>query len=170
MPSITEAALEFTFVDGWEVSRYDNWSHYRERFIKVCSGVKAVDILAVEAKKCCWLLEVKDYRRHQRTKAIDLADEVAEKVRDTLAGLVASQFRAADGVEKNAARQALRANRLAVVLHLEQPTKPSKLFPRSIDPAKVLQRLKQLIKSIDPHPRVVELSRMEGIPWKVTSL
>ena len=32
-------------------------------------------------------MEVKDYRANRRTKAIDLADEIALKVRDTLAGL-----------------------------------------------------------------------------------
>jgi hypothetical protein len=168
MPEITVDELRFTFPDGWNVSKYDDWSHYRNQFIKVCVGVKAIDVLALEGVECCWLLEVKDYRKHVRTKTIDLAEEVAEKARDTLAGLVGAQFRANDDEEKNAARQALRAKNLQVVLHLEQPAKHSKLFPRAIDPAAVQQRLKQLLKAIDPHPRVVEKARMAGIPWSVT--
>ena len=168
MPTITEGKLKFNFPDEWNVSKYDDWSHYRNQFIKVCEGVKAVDVLAVEPKECCWLLEIKDYREHVRTKTIDLADEMAEKVRDTLAGLVGAQFCANDAEEKNAARQALRARNLKVVLHLEQPRKHSTLFPRAINPAAVLQRLKQLIKAIDPHPRVVERAAMTGIPWTVT--
>ncbi len=41
-------------------------------------------------------------------------------------------------------------------------------FPRPINLAVVLQRLKQLIKAIDPHPRVVEMAAMPGIPWTVS--
>ena len=59
-------------------------------------------------------------------------------------------------------RQALRAKNLKVVLHLEQPAKHSTLFPRAINPAAVLQRLKQLIKAIDPHPRVAARFSLRG--------
>jgi hypothetical protein len=169
MPAITEGKLTFTFPEGWQISKYDDWAHYREHFIKVCEGTKAMDIVALEPGACCWLLEVKDYREHRRTKTIDLADEVSEKVRDTVAGLVAAQFCANDADEKAFARKALRATGLRVVLHLEQPAKHSKLFPRAINPTNVRQRLKQLLKSIAPHPRVVEVAEMAGIPWTVTS-
>lgn len=169
MPTITEGKLAFTFPAGWVVSKYDDWTHYRKQFIKVCNGVKAVDVLALEPETCCWLLEVKDYREHVRTKTIDLADELADKIRDTLAGIMSAQYNANDYQERASAKQAVRMSRLRVVLHLEQPTKPSKLYPRAIKPADVLQKLKQLIKAIDPHPRVVEMSSMNGIPWTVTT-
>jgi hypothetical protein len=167
MPTVTEGKLTFTFPDGWNVSKYDDWLHYRNQFIKVCDGMKAIDVLALEPKGCCWLLEIKDYREHIRTKAIGLAEELAEKARDTLAGLVAAQFCANDDSEKNLARQALRSTRLRLVLHLEQPKSHSKLFPRVIDPAIVLQRLKQLVKAIDAHPLVVETATMRNLPWSV---
>jgi hypothetical protein len=168
MPSVTVGDLTFAFRDRWSASKYDEWSHYRNQFINVCHGVKAVDVVALEPKGCCWLLEVKDYRLHVRTKPSELADEVAEKVRDTLAGLVGAQFCAADDAERKLARQALRTPCLRVVLHVEQPAKHSKLFPRAIKLADVQQRLKQLIKAIDPHPRVVEIAAMSGIPWTVS--
>jgi hypothetical protein len=167
MPSITEGKLSFVFADGWNVSKYDEWIHYRTHFIKICVAVKAIDILALEPRGCCWLVEIKDYRVHIRTKTIDLAEELAEKARDTLAGLVAAQFCANDESEKNSARQALRSRSLRIVLHLEQPIKHSKLFPRAINPATVLQRLRQLVKSIDPHPLVVEMGTMRNLPWSV---
>jgi hypothetical protein len=167
MPSVTEGKLNFAFADGWNVSKYDEWSHYRNQFVKVCVGVKAIDILALEPRGCCWLVEIKDYRKHVRTKTIDLAEEVAEKARDTLAGLVAAQFCANDEAEKSSARQALRSANLRIVLHLEQPTKHSKLFPRAINPATVLQRLRQLVKAVDPHPLVVEIATMRNLPWSV---
>jgi hypothetical protein len=168
MPTVTVGDLTGTFDEGWRVSKYDEWGHYRNQFIKVCEGVKAVDVLALEPKVCCWLVEVKDYRRHARTKPSELAEEVAEKVRDTVAGLVGAQFCAADETKRKSARQALRSRNLRVVLHVEQPAKHSRLFPRAINLATVLQRLKQLIKAIDPHPRVVEMTSMAGIPWTVS--
>ncbi len=171
MITVTVEGLEFTFPEGWLASKYDDWSHYRshrDQFDRMNVGVKAVDVLAVEPGECCWLVEVKDYRLHQRTKAIDIAAEFAQKVRDTLAGLVASQFLANDAQERDSARRALRATRLRVVLHLEQRAKPSKLFPITIDPADVRNKLKKLLKAIDPQPRVVAMAAMRGLPWVVT--
>lgn len=167
MPKIIEGLLEFEFPNTWQASKYDQWSFYRNQFQKICGGTKAIDIIAVEPNKSCWSLEVKDYRQHPRTKAIDLADEVAEKVRDSLSALVAARVNANDNAEKNFASNAVQCPRLRVVLHLEQPNKNSKLFPRAIDPAKVQQRLKQLVKAVDPHPLVVEKSEMQGVGWIV---
>ena len=165
MPTITEQQLQFDFPNGWLASKFDQWSFYRNQFQNVCGGTKAVDLLAVEPRVCLWSVEVKDYRQYRRTKTIDLADEIALKVRDSLSALVAARANANDTVERQMARNALGCSRLRVVLHLEQPRKHSKLFPRAIDPAKVQQRLKQLVKAIDPHPLVIELNRMAGVAW-----
>lgn len=168
MPTIAEGQLTFAFPSRWQTSKLDEWSFYEKQFQKVCGGAKAVDVIAVNAQACFWIIEVKDYRRNPRTKTIDLAEEVALKVRDSLAALVAAQFHATDAAERSLASAALRCRGLRVVLHLEQPRKHSKLFPRAIDPAAVRQRLKQLLKAIDPHPLVTELNRMNGVPWTVT--
>jgi hypothetical protein len=74
---------------------------------------------------------------------------------------------ASDADEKAFARKALRSPRLRVVLHLEQPARPSTLFPRAIDPANVQTRLKQFVKAIDPHPLVLETAAMHGVAWSV---
>jgi hypothetical protein len=167
MSSITEGQLTFQFPDDWKASKFDEWSFYRNQFQSVCGGSKAVDVLAIEPRVCSWKIEVKDYRQHRRTKIIDLAEEVAVKVRDSLAALVAARANASDCDERDLASAALRCRRLRVVLHLEQPAKHSKLFPRAIDPAAVRQRLKQLIKAIDPHPLVLERARLGGVAWTV---
>ncbi|MGI9281775.1 MAG: hypothetical protein ACR2PX_19385 [Endozoicomonas sp.] len=95
--------------------------------------------------------------------------EVAQKVRDTLAGLVAAKFNANDFDEKKLAKQALSRSRLKVVLHLEQPSKSSKLRPQVIDPAVAKQKLKQYLKAIDAHPVVMDKSTLSGkkIAWQV---
>lgn len=167
MTSITEGQLTFNFPNGWQASKFDQWSFYRNQFQRVCGGAKAVDILAIEHNACFWKIEIKDYRRHPRTRTIDLPVEVALKVRDSLAALVTARANANDAVEKALAQDALLCGRIRVVLHLEQPPKHSKLFPRAIDPAKVKQSLKQLIKAIDPHPLVLETNQMNGVAWTV---
>jgi hypothetical protein len=193
MPTLVEGQLRFDFPAAWLVSKFDDWSFYRNQFSKlaraelVCSkcdgrvlceactsrkvaGTKGCDFLAIEVKVCFWLIEVKDYRRHTRTKVIALADEVALKARDSLAALVAARVNANEGSEKEAAVAALKCEQLRIVLHLEQPATHSTLFPRAIDPADVLQRLKQLIKAIDPHPLVLEMRRMDGVAWQVQGI
>ena len=166
MPTISEGKLLFTFPETWTASKLDEWSFYRNQFQSVCGGTKAIDILAID-HRCCWQIEIKDYRQHPRTKAIDLAEEIAEKVRDCLAMLVAAAFNANDQLEKTMARDAVCCTRLRVVLHLEQPMKHSKLFPRAIDPAKVQLRLRQLLKAIDPHPLVLDKSSRGAVGWIV---
>lgn len=167
MPTITEGNLSFSFPNAWEASKFDEWRFYKKQFQSVCGGAKAVDVIAVEPNTCLWKIEVKDYRQHRRTKSIDLAEEIATKVRDSMAALMAAQVNANDGDEKRIAGKAVRCPRIRIVLHLEQPSKSSKLFPRAIEPATVQQRLKQLLKAIDPHPLVIETNRMGGVEWSV---
>ena len=185
MPVITEDALTFDFPVDWQAEKFDAWSFYKNQFSrcgeactscskcdhKNASGVKAIDILAIDTNSRCWCIEIKDYRQWQRTKPSDLADEVALKVRDSLATLVAARVNANVANEQSMANAALRCSRLRVVLHLEQPAKPSKLFPQGINPTNVQQRLKQLIKAIDPHPLVIDMKRMtqmNSVAWSVS--
>jgi hypothetical protein len=162
--------LSFSFPSV--ASKYDAWSHYRNQFNSTCHGAKAVDFVFLEtgANTTCWLIEVKDYRVHARTKPIDLADEIAIKVRDTLAGLLSAKWNANDEDERNYAARLAAASRVRVVCHLEQPAKTSRLRPRAIEPDKVVQKLKSLIKAIDPHPLVIDHRETAGkVTWIVAT-
>jgi len=168
MRQFDEGRLRFNF-DGADAGKYDDWRFYRNRFKGSCNGNKAVDFVYVEEDRT-WLIEVKDYRRHRRTKPSELADEVAIKVRDTLAGLAAAKINADDEMERRLARRALQKANLRVVLHLEQPANPSKLFPEAVDPSKLKQKLKQKLKAIDPHPCVVDRNSLRPeMNWTVES-
>lgn len=168
MTEIQEGRLTFIFQDGAEGAKYDDWAFYRNQFKDYCSrDNKAVDLICL-ADKQAWLIEVKDYRYHSRSKAIDLADEIATKVRDTLAGLVAARFQAHDPLENAIARKVLRVQRVRVVCHLEQPAKGSKLRPRAFEPDKLYDKLRRLLKAIDPHPAIVDHTSVSGqYPWQV---
>lgn len=165
-----EGELIFTFPT--DASKYDEWSHYRNQFINTCQGAKAVDLVFLDTadQTICWLIEVKDYRVHARTKPIDLAEEIAMKVRDTLAGLLSAKWHATNSDERRYARKLTQATKVRVVLHLEQPAKTSRLRPRAIEPDKVLQKLKSLIKAIDPHPLVIDHRETAGkVSWTVAT-
>ena len=95
---IQEDRLTFTFPAGALASKYDGWLHYRNQFNGAFGGTKAVDLVYADADTA-WLIEVKDYRVNPRTKPIDLADEVALKVRDTLVGLISARLHANDADE-----------------------------------------------------------------------
>lgn len=191
MPSVAVGSLTFTFPNGWSVNQLDEWAYYRRQFLDLGNNVRMVcnrcsvqlrckecNTAKIASMRCCdlvaigtntaWLIEVKDYRQQRRTKAIDLPDEIALKIRDSLAVLLGAKMRANEAVEKTFAANTVACSDLRVVLHLEQPVTDSKLFPRAIDPSKVLQRLKQIVKAIDPHPVVAEINEMHNLPWTVS--
>ena len=149
---IIEGQLTFSFTEP-NATKYDEWSFYRNQFNAVCGGTKAVDLLYLE-------------QQNTRTKTIDLADEIALKVRDTLAGLVAAQVNANEQIERDFAKEALKKKRIRVVLHLEQPIHTSRLFPRAINPADVKLKLRQKVRAIDTHPLVVD--QKNKMLWSVT--
>ena len=172
MQKIDEGRLRFLFPDDTLASKYDDWSFYRNQFNSAFGGTKAIDLIHVDDDQT-WLIEIKDYRLSRRTKPIDIGDEIAFKVRDTLAGLAAAKCSASDIDEKNAAKKALKKNSIRVVLHLEQPLKHSRLFPKAIDPSKVLLKLKQRMKAVDAHPRVVDKQTLDDrydMNWTVKGL
>ena len=167
MPEIIADKQRYKFPDTWKVTKYDDWSFYRNQFQSVCDGSKGIDLIAIDSNNCCWLIEAKNYHLQSRTKPSELPVEIAVKVRDTLAGLVVAKVNAPEPSEKSFATAALRCKKLRIALHLEQPAKHSKLFPRAIDPADVLQRMKQLLKAIDPHPLVVDSNAGSQVAWSV---
>lgn len=160
--------LNFDFPDNWQISKYDDWSFYRNQFIRIRDGIKSLDLLAIDQDKTTWLIEVKDYRLHPRTKPSDLGADVAHKVFDTLAAIIPAKIHATDPDEKQLARAVSTSRKLRVVLHLEQPTKHSKLRPRAINPADVQQKIRQLLKPVDAHSLVVDMVSMRGLEWNVS--
>lgn len=158
-----EGALTFTFDDTCDVGKYDEWSFYRKSFQNAAGGSKAVDFVCV-GEGISWLIEVTDYSSHphEMPKPSELGDEVARKVRDTLAGLAVAATCATDATatEKKIARRALDpARRWRVALHLEQSDRRSKLWPTASERANVAQKLRMKLAFVDPDARVVNTHR-----------
>ena len=170
MTDIREGYLTFSFPDGCQASQYDDWSFYRNQFQSVTGGpTKAVDILCVDGDTS-WLIEIKDYRQHPRMKLIDIADELAIKVRDTLAGLAAAA-KAADVDQRDLARQALESVRWRVVLHLELPATTKDMIDNLFQ-RKFKTKGSRLLRAIDTHPIIcnhLTIPQYKHVPWTVRS-
>ena len=85
-----EGALQFSFGESWKVLKWDGHSAFAGGLGKV-QHTKAVDFLGLHID-LPWFIEVKDFRSHRienkkRLTSGELAEEVADKVRDTLAGM-----------------------------------------------------------------------------------
>jgi hypothetical protein len=152
MPRLIVDRFTFDFPAGWSLLKYDDCTFYREHFNSLAHS-KALDLLALSpAPSELWMIEIKDYRRARRTKPGNLFTEVARKARDTLAGLAVARMNANDALSKGFAAEAMRAGRVRVVFLLEQPEKPSKVFPHVVNPATARTELKRALRAIDPHP------------------
>ena len=167
MTEIEEGDLKFSFPDHCEAGKYEEWSFYRNQFQSVAGGSKAVDILCLSGG-ATWLIEIKDYRQHPRQKRIGIGDEVAGKVRDTLAGLAAASANANCGDERALARRALQTRQWRAALHLEQPNARSRLWRRSSYVANVLSKLRTKVKAVDAHPVILNReANRPNVPWTV---
>jgi hypothetical protein len=169
MPIITEGKLEFTFPEGCLVEKYDETAFYKKHFQKFADS-KCVDIVALSpAGESLWLIEIKDYRLYWREKEMDLFLELARKVRDTLANLYLAQWRTGISIHEFA-RHAARKPKIRVVLHLEQPKVPSRLYPPVVDRDKARLKLQQALRVADPHPWLCEIGAMPpDCPWRVVA-
>lgn len=163
--TLKEGKICYTFPEGWDATKFDDWSFYRKQFQNALCGNKAVDFLAFEPdSKTLWLIELKDYRQFPRVKGVDVWDEVAIKVRDTLACLYAARVESAHD-HYAFANKVANAKKLRVVLHFEQPRSGSRLFNGTRESVNIQQKLKKLVKPVDAHPKVIELSSMGSVPW-----
>ncbi|WP_295444879.1 hypothetical protein [uncultured Thiodictyon sp.] len=176
MQSYQEGALRFDFPDAWMVRKLDGTSFFRKRFQSFAKpldgkGSKSVDLVAFHPDvEDLWLIEVRDYRAEPRTKSSELFQEIAEKIRDSLA-CIHAMASIAGGEDQEFARRALRQYRVRIVLHLEQSTKPSALKPYVAEPATFRQKLKQTLRAVDPHALAGGMQILNNqTPWSVTGI
>lgn len=94
-----EGSLRFSFDSSWQVVKYDDTPLYRDG-VGVIPFTKAVDFIGLR-KGTLFLVEVKDFREHRienerRLTEGELAVEIAQKIRDSIAGLVGAHRTAAN--------------------------------------------------------------------------
>ena len=168
MRRITEKKLEFIFPDGWQAEKLDDTAFYRDHFQGFADS-KSVDIVSFKPDgEELWLLEVKDYRISRRTKPLELFREIALKVRDTLALLYLAKGKPEISIH-GFASEAVGKTTIRVVLHMEQPANPSKLYPIIVARGHVRLKLAQTVRVVDPRALFCEMSAIPpDCHWQVT--
>ena len=175
MATLQVDALQFTFAPLVAAQIYDTWQHYVAVWNRG-GGQKAMDLVAIEntaTPMTTWLIEAKDFRvitsPPNPSNVTGLAQTVADKAADTLAGLADAAVHAVVASEKGHAASSLAVPAKRVVLHLEPHTgNHTALFPAGFS-ASVYQKLKQLVRAIDPNPLVLNIANtpVAGVPWSV---
>jgi len=173
---IEEGRLRFEFDAQWQAAvKWDDSLAYRKG-IGLLPDTKAVDILC-RSKGRCVLIEVKDFRGHRienkpRVASGELQQEVALKVRDTLAGILgASRLNADGGYWQPYAKALVSNDDVYVVLWLEEdfapPVGPGTQEQRwKTRLSTVLNVLKQRLHWLTPNVLVTsvrEVGRLPGV-------
>jgi hypothetical protein len=144
MPIFTEMEQEISFPDSWEVIKYDGSSHatktmqnwrFKVRIQRAKVGTpaqwspqdisqSAIEFLAwIPEKEHLLLIEVKDYRKSTHggdPVPAELADWVAWKARDTLAGLMVAATDPAAELY-TFAQKILKAKKRSVLVDVKWP-------------------------------------------------
>jgi len=161
---IQEKNLSFCF--EFDAIKFDDSQYYRDHFVKIQNGISAVDILAVNGN-IGYFIEIKDYT-HPDTKKLklnDLIDAVANKVISSLSAILPMKINAGIPIEKELATLFSKTNEIKVFLHLELPPPKSKLEQSTWDFQTVQMKLKNRLKPIDAHPKVVCKKYPNRFPW-----
>lgn len=166
MTRLREGGLVFSFDDASVAVKYDESDFYQRKFRTVVRGLCAVDMVCAK-EDGLWLLEVKDYRRQAREDKTtqEIAEAVAKKVTDTMAGLFCSHL--TEPGTSSLSQIAGRAGSIQVVMHVELPEKVAgdvayaQLFNLSVLLQKRLQKIgiRSFVANRD-HPE-------QGVPWHV---
>jgi hypothetical protein len=179
MATIIEQNLTFIFDPTIDAQKYDTWTHYTDVWNRPPASQKAVDIVAIQtsaAPTTTWFIEAKDFRvvdpafPPKPSNVASLPQTMATKVLHTLGGLADAEANATVSSEKNLAVKVMTTGAKRIVLHLEPHSGAhSALFPVGFT-ASVLQRLRQLVATIDTNPLVLNIANTpaSGVPWTVS--
>lgn len=163
MTRLQVGGLSFTFPEAWHADKYDDWAFYRNHFGRQFNGIQAVDLLARSPDGTAYVIEVKDYRHPDTAKPSELPQTIANKVLFTLAAMLPAKLGANASDERALAERILSCRKLRVVAHLELPRSHRQI----VNPADLKQKLAQLLRAVDAHPKVVSRDNMHGLAWTV---
>ena len=178
-----DQTLHFHFEDNWKVVKYDETPYYKtqlknQRSCKinkkdksVISGLKGVDLVALQPQdNTLYLIECKDYRLHSRKKNLHPVEEFYQKTMDTLAGLLPSALCGTSGdPNTRMLKHWFVVPNIYGCFPFEQAETTNKLMPRAYDIADLQQKLRGLLKAIDPYVLVVDIDtlRRTKVDWTV---
>ncbi len=164
MSAFTEGDLHLSFGSSWRVLKYDaESSFYRAQLCTRVDSTKAVDFLCLCENTPLLMLEVKDFSRAvpPRIQFDEVPVVVAQKVRDTLAGIVGGSHKAG-GTERAIFQDSFRklASPPHVIYLFQDLATPTRQIPeRTANKRDVIhKKLKANLKWLTSHVLVVGLA------------
>lgn len=121
-------------------------------------GTKAVDILCI-TDDTVWLIEIKDYRKHDLTNETSLADVMFLKARDSITGLPIACLNGNDK-EWSLSRMVFGRCRWKLVLHLEHSDKMTNM-------SSIYIAIQKKVRVIDCECVVMDTQTTHAVPWAV---
>lgn len=169
MTDLSEGGFIYRFPMGWQAVKWDETDFHRKHFQFFGGSSKAAEFVSFqEDSDELWLVECKDFRPSGRKKTIDLCDEIAQKFKATLAGLICAR-NAADATIRRFSRMALKRTQIRCVVHWEHPLKPHRLWPKeNMSRATMRARLRQRLYAADPKAELGNQQQLDAIlPWQI---
>jgi len=170
MQRFKEGSFHYDFDDHWHVLKWDETPFHTQRFQSFGGSSKAAEFVAFEERdNALWLIECKDFRPNGRSKSVDLCDEIALKMRSTLAALVCARNDPSACMSRFA-RMALKKTLIRCVVHWEHPLTPHVLWPSSMMSRRDMRdKLRQRLQVADPHAELGNKLQLNAVmPWKIT--
>lgn len=168
MVILREGSFDYEFPVGWQALKWDDSNFHQKHFQSFGGSSKAAEFVAFD-EKTLWLIECKDFRPNGRSKTVDLCDEIAQKFRATLAGLVCAR-NAQETQMRQFARSALKKTDIRCVVHWEHPAKPHRLWPtENMSRSDMRDKLRQRLKVADTKAELGNQKQLAAtVPWKIT--
>jgi len=171
MKVFREGSFDYAFHASWEVLKWDDTAFHKERFQSFGGSSKAAEFVAFDPEKdTLWLIECKDFRPSGRSKTVDLCDEIAQKFRSTLAGLVCARNTDVNDEEKRFARAGLKKTAIRCVVHWEHPHQPHRLWPaENMDRSRMRDKLRQRLAVADGQAELGNYQQLSAVvPWTIS--
>lgn len=158
MLSFSESRLEFHFAEGWQVIKYDDEPAYR-KMTELMPGMKGIDFLALH-DDVLYFIEVKNFRNAStgedvRLNSDALVHQVAQKVRDSLAGMIGAYRNAQEPIvwQRFANHVVARERPVRVVLWLGHRFSTAE---NKVQQSVLLNQLKKALAWLTPHVWVAD--------------
>ncbi len=173
MPSdIQEGDFIYHFPDSFKVMRPCECKYYTQDWQTFAVGKNQpgnaeTDFVAFDtSEKKLWLIEVKDYRRHPRSKTAEIGLEFARKCRDTLSLLAALQVSPWAHAKKDktsendkASDEFQKMKSIQCILHIEIP--PAK--QKGVSLSSIKDSVRRHLRRLDPKVKVGTASQISHL-------
>lgn len=165
---IVEGRLKFKF--ECDAMKLDDSRFYRDKFVKIQSGIKYIDILAVNGRDN-YFIEIKDYSHPKTTslKSNEFISSIVKKVIDSLAILFPMKICSYTS-EVDIASKVLSNDNLTLILHIEKPTLGGKLKQSKWNESNISIKIKQQLQGILKSVKFTSIAKSNTLPWYISTI